>query len=81
MSTPQQEKLLQELKLQPAWLLWAYIVIGAIGIAAGVTLRGITLDAILCVGGGFFLALGAEKMVSMRVREAAVAMLTGGARR
>jgi hypothetical protein len=68
------ELLLKDLKLQPIALCVGYVVIGA---AAG--LIGLLTDGPaakwLCLGGGFLVALGAEKLVSRRIRYAALALV------
>jgi membrane associated rhomboid family serine protease len=65
------ELLLKDLKLQPVWLLWFYVVIGIAASIAGLVLLDWSAAAFACVGGGFLVALGAEKLVTRRVRAAA----------
>lgn len=65
------ELLLKDLKLQPAWLLWLYVAIGLVAAILGLVLLGWRAEAIVCVGGGFLVALGAEKLVTRRIRVAA----------
>jgi hypothetical protein len=69
------ELLLKDLKLQPLWLLWLYVVIGVIAAGIGLIGSGANLQAILCVGGGFLVALGAEKLVTRRIRRAAASVV------
>lgn len=64
--------LLRDLKLQPLWLLWLYVALGLSSIAISLLRSGITLEALLGVGGGFLVALGAEKLVTRRIRSAAL---------
>ncbi len=66
------ELLLRDLKLQPIWLLWLYLLIGFIAAAIGLQQVGVGLETMLCVGGGFLVALGTEKLVSRRIRNAAL---------
>lgn len=63
--------LLQDLRLQPLWLLWVYVVTGLAAAGAGLAMLDWRLEAVACVGGGFLLALGAEKLVTRRIRIAA----------
>jgi hypothetical protein len=63
--------LLKDLKLQPVWLLWLYVVIGITASAVGLWLLDWSAEAIACVGSGFLIALGAEKLVTRRIRSAA----------
>lgn len=65
------ELLLKDLKLQPAWLLWVYVALGVLASGTGLTLLNWNAEAIACVGGGFLVALGAEKLVTRRIRAAA----------
>jgi len=65
------ELLLRDLKLQPVWLLWLYIAIGITASAVGLVMLNWSTEAIACVGGGFLIALGAEKLVTRRIRLAA----------
>jgi hypothetical protein len=66
------ELLLRDLKLQPLWLLWFYCLVGGISTVAGLSLDHGILSKIACLGGGFLLALGAEKLVTRRIRTAAL---------
>jgi hypothetical protein len=66
------ELLLKDLKLQPQWLLWLYIAIGISAAVMGLVLLNWRTEAVACVGGGFLIALGAEKLVTRRIRSAAV---------
>jgi hypothetical protein len=68
------ELLLRDLKLQPIGLLAAYILLGILAVVTGLLMNGI-LAKWLCVGGGFLVALGAEKLVSRRVRLAALSII------
>lgn len=67
--------LLRDLALQPLWLLWLYVVVGVAAAAVGVVRAGLGLDVVLCVGGGFLVALGAEKLVTRRIRRAAASLV------
>ena len=69
------ELLLKDLKLQPIWLLSIYIVVGVSAVAVGFVSLGVSLHAWLLVGGGFLIALGAEKLVTRRIRRAAASVL------
>jgi hypothetical protein len=69
------ELLLKDLKLQPLWLLWLYVVLGALAAGIGLVISGAGLGAMLCGGGGFLLALGAEKLVTRRIRSAAASVI------
>lgn len=62
--------LLRDLKLQPTWLLFSYIALGIIALGVGLAFDDASARW-LCAGGGFLIALGAEKLVSRRVRKAA----------
>lgn len=66
------ELLLRDLKLQPLWLLWFYIFLGLGATIFALFRLEMSFDAMLCVGGGFLIALGAEKLVSRRIRNAAL---------
>ena len=63
--------LLKDLRLQPVWLLWFYLLLGVVSSAVGLAMLNWSTDAIVCVGGGFLVALGAEKLVARRIRSAA----------
>jgi len=67
------ELLLKDLRLQPLWLLWIYVVLGAVAAIAGLVALEAAPAAWVCVGGGFLVALGAEKLVTRRIRRAAAA--------
>ena len=69
------ELLLKDLKLQPIWLLSIYIAVGVGAVAVGFASLGVSLHAWLLVGGGFLIALGAEKLVTRRIRRAAASVL------
>lgn len=62
--------LLSDLTWQPTWLLVTYIMLGIVAVAVGM-IGNITLQSVLCAGGGFLIALGAEKLVSKRIRRIA----------
>lgn len=68
------EALLKDLRLQPVALLIAYVALGVAALAAGLLVEH-ELSPWLCAGGGFLIALGAEKLVSRRIRQAASALL------
>lgn len=63
--------LLKDLRLQPVWLLWLYVLLGVVSSAVGLAMLNWSTEAIVCVGGGFLVALGAEKLVTRRIRSAA----------
>lgn len=65
------ELLLRDLKLQPIWLLCLYVAIGLAASIVGLAALGWRGEAFACVGGGFLIALGAEKLVTRRIRTAA----------
>ena len=65
------ELLLEDLKLQPVWLLVLYVALGLAATALGLSRVGMSAESPLCVGGGFLIALGAEKLVTRRIRSAA----------
>lgn len=69
------ELLLRDLRLQPLWMLWAYVILGVIAAVFGLWRLGASPEAMLCVGGGFLVALGAEKLVTRRIRSAALRSL------
>ena len=50
------------------------MVVGAIAAAVGLATSG-PFAKWLCLGGGFLIALGVEKLVSRRIRNAAEAIL------
>jgi hypothetical protein len=68
------ELLLKDLKLQPIGLCVGYVVIGVAAAVIGLMTAG-TAAKWLCLGGGFLIALGAEKLVSRRIRSAALALV------
>jgi hypothetical protein len=68
------ELLLRDLKLQPIALCVGYVVIGVAAGAIGLMTDGAAAKW-LCLGGGFLIALGAEKLVSRRIRSAALALV------
>ena len=67
--------LLKDLKLQPLWLLWFYIILGVLAGAIGFILEEGILSKIACFGGGFLICLGAEKLVTRRIRTVALSLL------
>lgn len=69
------ELLLKDLKLQPVWLLVLYVGLGLLATALGLSRVGVSAESLLCVGGGFLIALGAEKLVTRRIRSAAGAVV------
>ena len=71
------EALLRDLRLQPIWLLGLYIAVGILAAVTGFLTDG-TSSRLLCLGGGFLIALGAEKLVSRRIRNAALRLVEGG---
>lgn len=72
MLTKHDELLLKDLRLQPLWILWLYVALGVAAAAFGLVRAGLSLEGALCVGGGFLVALGAEKLVTRRIRSAAL---------
>lgn len=69
------ELLLRDLKLQPPWLLWLYCLLGVTAAVSGLALENGMLSKVACLGGGFLIALGAEKLVTRRIRTAALALV------
>lgn len=69
------ELLLRDLKLQPTWLMLAYVGLGLLAAVLGFLVESGFLSKIACLGGGFLVALGSEKLVSRRIRTAALALL------
>jgi hypothetical protein len=69
------ELLLRDLKLQPLWLLWLYIVLGVVAAISGFVLAEGNLSKAACFGGGFLISLGAEKLVTRRIRNAALSLV------
>ncbi len=69
------ELLLKDLKLQPIWLLSLYVALGVAAAATGLFMLNWSAEAFVCTGGGFLVALGAEKLVTRRIRAAAVQAL------
>lgn len=69
------ELLLKDLKLQPVWLMLLYIGLGLVAASVGVLSESGPLSKMACLGGGFLVALGAEKLVSRRIRTAALALI------
>lgn len=67
--------LLRDLQLQPLWLLVGYIALGVAALTTGFVLED-RLARLLCAGGGFLIALGAEKLVSRRIRQVAQHLLS-----
>lgn len=68
------ELLLKDLRFQPIWLMIAYVVIALISFSVGLGIE-YSISKWLCGGGGFLIALGAEKLVSRRIRFAAKRLL------
>lgn len=50
------ELLVRDLRLQPLWLLWLYIVLGLLAVTLGL-LQDSGVAKAACVGGGFLVAL------------------------
>lgn len=67
--------LLRDLKLQPLWLCAGYVGLGLVAAVSGWQLEGSSAK-LLCAGGGFLVALGAEKLVSRRIRQAALLLVS-----
>ena len=70
------ELLLKDLKLQQVWLLVLYLTLGLLATALGLSRVGVSAESLLWVGGGFLIALGAEKLVTRRIRSAATSAVT-----
>lgn len=66
--------LLKDLKLQPIALCVGYVVLGVAAALIGLLTDG-PFAKWLCLGGGFLIALGAEKLVSRRIRSAALTLV------
>ncbi|MBD1833525.1 hypothetical protein H6F74_05245 [Trichocoleus sp. FACHB-90] len=69
------ELLLKDLKLQPLWLLQLYVVLGVVAAISGFVIESGNLSKAACLGGGFLIALGAEKLVTHRIRKAALSLV------
>lgn len=67
--------LLKDLKLQSLWLLWFYIILGVLAAVIGFILDQGILSKIACFGGGFLICLGAEKLVTRRIRTVALSLI------
>jgi H+/Cl- antiporter ClcA len=67
--------LLKDLKLQPLWLLWFYIILGVLAALIGFFFEQGILSKMACFGGGFLICLGAEKLVTRRIRTIALSLL------
>jgi hypothetical protein len=67
--------LLKDLKLQPLWLLWFYIILGILAAVIGFIFEQGILSKIACFGGGFLICLGAEKLVTRRIRTVALSLI------
>jgi len=62
------ELLLKDLKLQPKIIIYFYLLIGIIASIVGLYISDFSLTSILTLLGGALIALGAEKLVSLRLR-------------
>lgn len=69
------ELLLKDLKLQPLWLLWIYVALGVVAAISGFVFESGNLSKAVCLGGGFLIALGAEKLVTRKIRNAALSLI------
>ncbi|GAB4196266.1 MAG: hypothetical protein Fur006_43580 [Coleofasciculaceae cyanobacterium] len=67
--------LLKDLKLQPLWLLWFYIILGILAAVIGFIFEQGILSKIACFGGGFLICLGAEKLVTRKIRTVALSLI------
>jgi hypothetical protein len=67
--------LLKDLKLQPLWLLWFYIILGVLAAVIGFIFEQGILSKIACFGGGFLICLGAEKLVTRKIRTVALSLI------
>lgn len=65
--------LIKDLRWQPLWLIWIYIAVGLACSAAAFVLPPGAEAILVAIGGGFLLALGCEKLVTRRIRLAALA--------
>ena len=68
------ELLLKDLKFQPTWLLILYVVLGLVSFLVGLSSEH-SVAKWLCGGGGFLIALGAEKLVTRRIRKSALNLI------
>lgn len=62
------ELLLKDLKLQPRIVIYFYLLIGIIASIVGLYISDFSLTSILTLLGGALIALGVEKLVSLRLR-------------
>lgn len=62
------ELLLKDLKLQPKIIIYFYLFIGIIASIVGLYMSDFSLISILTLLGGALIALGIEKLVSLRLR-------------
>jgi|GEM_PF-3127675 len=69
------ELLLKDLTRQPVWLLCLYVILGILAAIAGFLSTQAELAKISCLGGGFLIALGAEKLVTYRIRKVALKLI------
>ncbi|MBL8514233.1 MAG: hypothetical protein JNJ55_09615 [Betaproteobacteria bacterium] len=72
------ELLPKDPKLQPLWLLWLYLVVGVAASAIAIQQRGFGTPMLLAIGGGFLMALDAEKPVTRRISNAAARLVQSG---
>ncbi len=62
------ELLLKDLKLQPKIIIYFYLFIGIIASIVGLYMSDFSLISILTLLGGALIALGIEKLVSLKLR-------------
>ena len=62
------ELFLKDLKLQPKIILYFYLLIGIIASIVGLYMSNFSLTSILTLLSGALIALGIEKLVSLRLR-------------
>ena len=60
-----------DLKLQPLWLLWLQVALGLAAAALGLLSLNFGKSGWVCLGGGFLVATGVERLVTRRIRTSA----------
>jgi hypothetical protein len=73
------ELLLRDIQMQPVWLLWLYVAVGLGAAVFAAFILDWRAESLLAAGGGFLVALGAEKLVTRRIRLAALQTLQSSA--
>ncbi|MBL8520493.1 MAG: hypothetical protein JNK75_07445 [Betaproteobacteria bacterium] len=56
-------------------MLWLYVAVGVAASAIAIQQLGLGTPVLLAIGGGFLAALGAEKLVTRRIRNAAARLV------